>query len=275
MIIPTRFQPNKNTQIIDTVEKNYKISRRIYQSLFVDADSFIEFIHSLDVDEIQELYDDLKGNGWGVRSLLEIENAYELLTAFQMICYLNGILSLRNGLLIVPDEKVPEGTEKINLKILYQMLKDTSSHGLVSIQFLSALGIFFGLDISTPKNAATELYRNLSYESLSGVGDHEFQAISDLVGDMSFQIKNSTLSNTKRKEKQDKKCSNLKIRDERDFFEKPDQFMEELKEDLICSRTSNINTPTLNHIFRTQKQYRLKLKRKMKNLKIFLQNIKK
>ena len=240
LIIPTRFQPNKNTQIIDTVEKNYKISRRIYQSLFVDADSFIEFIHSLDVDEIQELYDDLKGNGWGVRSLLEIENAYELLTAFQMICYLNGILSLRNGLLIVPDEEVPEGTEKINLKILYEMLKDTSSHGLVSIQFLSALGIFFGLDISTPKNAATELYRNLSYESLSGVGDHEFQAISDLVGDMSFQIKNSTLSNTKKKEKQHKKCSNLKIREERDFFEKPDQFMEELKEDLICSRTSNI-----------------------------------
>ena len=240
MIIPTRFQPNKNTQIIDTVEKNYKISRRIYQSLFVDADSFIEFIHSLDVDEIQELYDDLKGNEWGVRSLLEIENAYELLTAFQMICYLNGILSLRNGLLIVPDEEVPEGTEKINLKILYEMLKDTSSHGLVSIQFLSALGIFFGLDISTPKNAATELYRNLSNESLGGVGDHEFQAISDLVGDMSFQIKNSTLSNTKKKEKQGKKCSNLKITEERDFFEKPDQFMEELKEDLICSRTSNI-----------------------------------
>ena len=110
-----------------------------------------------------------------------------------MICYLNGILSLRNGLLIVPDEEVPERTEKINLKILYEMLKDTSSHGLVSIQFLAAIGIFFGLDISTPKNAATELYRNLSYESLSGVGDNEFQAISDLVGDMSFQIKNSTL----------------------------------------------------------------------------------
>ena len=211
LIIPTRFQPNKNTQIIDTVEKNYKISRRIYQSLFVDADSFIEFIHSLDVDEIQELYDDLKGNGWGVRSLLEIENAYELLTAFQMICYLNGILSLRNGLLIVPDEEVPERTEKINLKILYEMLKDTSSHGLVSIQFLSALGIFFGLDISTPKNAATELYRNLSYESLSGVGDHEFQAISDLVGDMSFQIKNSTLSNTKKRRNKTKNVVTLKL----------------------------------------------------------------
>ena len=46
-------------------------------SLFLDvADSFIEFIHSLDVDEIQELEDDLKANGWAVKSVLEIENAY-------------------------------------------------------------------------------------------------------------------------------------------------------------------------------------------------------
>ena len=31
------------------------------------------------------------------------------------------------------------------------MFKDTPSHGLVSLQFLSALGMFFGIDISMPK----------------------------------------------------------------------------------------------------------------------------
>ena len=37
------------TEIINTVAKNYKISRRTYQSFFVDvADSVIEYIHSLD-----------------------------------------------------------------------------------------------------------------------------------------------------------------------------------------------------------------------------------
>ena len=41
-------------EIIDTVKKNYRISRRVYQSVFVDvAGSFIEYIHSLDVDEVQ------------------------------------------------------------------------------------------------------------------------------------------------------------------------------------------------------------------------------
>ena len=75
----------KKPEIIAFVESNYKISRRVYQALFIDiADSFIEYIHSLDINEIQELDDDLKANGWGVKSLLEVENALELLTVFHV-----------------------------------------------------------------------------------------------------------------------------------------------------------------------------------------------
>ena len=57
----------------------------MYQSLFVDvADNFIEYIQLLDADEIEQLDDDLKVNGYGVKCLLEIENASEMLTTFQM-----------------------------------------------------------------------------------------------------------------------------------------------------------------------------------------------
>ena len=205
---PYNISSEKKAEIIDTVEKNYRISKRVYQSLFVDiADSFIEYIHSLNVDEIQQLDDDLKANGWGTKSLLEIENAYEPLTIFQMFYYFNGRLRLTNGLLIIPDGGVPKGTEKINLKLLYEMFKDTESHRLVSIQFLCALGIFFGLDTSIPKYALTELYRNLSYETLSGARNLEFDVISDLVGERQFQIKNSILLNMKRKEGKTKKLT--------------------------------------------------------------------
>ena len=194
---PYNISNEKKPEIIDMVEKNYRISRRVYQSLFVDiADSFIEYIHSLDVNETQQLDDDLKVNGWGTKSLLEIENAYELLNIFQMFYYFNGRLSLTNGLLIVPDGEVSEVTEKINLKLLYEMLKDTQSYGLTSIQFLWAISFFI---FSIPKYALTELYKNLLYETLSGVGDLKFEEISDLVGEISFQIKNSTLLNIKRK----------------------------------------------------------------------------
>lgn len=56
-----------------------------------------------------------------------------------MFLYFNGNLPLTNGLLVVPDGEAPEGTEKINLKNLYEMFKDIHSYGLVSIQFLYAL----------------------------------------------------------------------------------------------------------------------------------------
>ena len=47
LIIPTTFQVKKKPEIIDTVEKNYRISRRVYQSLFVDiATVFLNiFVH--------------------------------------------------------------------------------------------------------------------------------------------------------------------------------------------------------------------------------------
>ena len=94
---------------------------------------------------------------------------------------------------------MPEGEEEINLKQLYEMFKDTISYGLVSLQFLCALRIFFGVDKSIPKSAITELYKNLSYETLSGARDFGFQALSDLISKVSFQIKRSTLLNRKKR----------------------------------------------------------------------------
>ena len=66
---------------------------------------------------------------------------------------------------------------------------------------------------------------------LSGTGDLEFQAILDLIAEMSFQIKNSTLLNIKRKEEQDEK-SNLDINKSHGFVENLNQFTE-LKKDLF------------------------------------------
>ena len=113
---------------------------------------------------------------------------------------------------------MPESEEKINSEQLLEMFKDTSSLGLVSLQFLCALGIFFRIDKSIPKSAITELYKNLSYETLSSARDLYFQAVSDLILEVNFQIKRSTLLNRKRKEEEDNK-RNLKIKEECGFFE--------------------------------------------------------
>ena len=54
----------KKPEITETIESNYKVNRRVYQSLFLDiAENFFEYMHSLDQDEIQELDSGIKGNG--------------------------------------------------------------------------------------------------------------------------------------------------------------------------------------------------------------------
>ena len=95
------------------IEKNYWLFRRVYQSLFVDtADIFIQYIYSLEPEEIKQLDDDIKTNWWGIESIVDIQNSFELLRIFQLVYYLNGRLPLTNGLLPVPDGETPPGAKK-------------------------------------------------------------------------------------------------------------------------------------------------------------------
>ena len=53
-----------------------------------------------------------------------------------------GGLPLTNSLLVVPDDKMPDEEEKTKL---VRDVQGPNSHGLVSLQFLGAPGIFLGL----------------------------------------------------------------------------------------------------------------------------------
>ena len=112
------------------------------------------------------------------------------------------------------------------------MFRDTKSHRIVSLHFLCSPGIFFGLRPSAPKYALTELYRNLSYETLSGTKNLEFESVSHVISEMSFFIKRSTLANIKRKEKEDEK-SIQEIEKTRHFVENPVEFSEEVIDGLF------------------------------------------
>ena len=97
------------------IEKNYRICRRVYQSLFIEiADTFIQYINNILSDKTDQLDDDIRSNGWGIQSIVEIENSVELLRIFQMLYYFNVRLPLTNGLLPVPDGETPEGSGKIS-----------------------------------------------------------------------------------------------------------------------------------------------------------------
>ena len=110
------------------------------------------------------------------------------------------------------------------------MFKDTKYLGLTSIQFLSALNLFFGGDVLLSKDTMTELYKNLSLRTLSGEKQIEFDKISDLTAHMNFKMKHSILANM---DDQDKatKTNNENVRDTFEFLKKPsdeDNFEREL-----------------------------------------------
>ena len=110
---PIRDQYGKTLKLCLKSNKNNKLCRRFYQSLFVDiADIFINYMHSLEPDEIKQLDDDIKANGWGVESVVDIQNSFELLCIFQDFYYLNCCLLLTYGLLPVLDGETSPGAKK-------------------------------------------------------------------------------------------------------------------------------------------------------------------
>ena len=54
---------------------------------------------------------------------------------------------------------------------------------------------FFSGGIGLSKDTITELYKNLSYKTLSGERQVEFEKISDLTAHINFDMKYSILSN--------------------------------------------------------------------------------
>ena len=102
--------------------------------------------------------EDIRANGWGIKKLSEVNNAQELLQIFQDFYLLTGRLPLSNSLLIVPDgDATPE--ERLNMRQLYDLFKNTNSHGIVSLPFLGLTQYYLEEnDHTLIKNATSELY---------------------------------------------------------------------------------------------------------------------
>ena len=99
------------------------------------------------------------------------------------------------------------------------MFKDTKSHDFVYLQLLSVLNIFFAGVIELSKGTITELYKNLSLETLSRQQQIEFDKISDLTSHINLNMTPSMLSNLDRKAKYNAE-NNDKVKETHEFFKK-------------------------------------------------------
>ena len=142
-------------------------------------------------------------NGWGsVEKISEVKDLMRMLNLFQDFYTATGRLPTFNGLLVVPDGDAKPGENKVNMKQLYDLFKNTGSRGLVSLPFLALLLHIFesSQDLKFIKDATTELYKNLSYMSLGGAINFESDAVSDFIAHLSFIIKGNTIKNNEKRQ---------------------------------------------------------------------------
>ena len=58
----------RKPEIMSTIEENYRIARRVYQQLHIDsAELFADFIRSLSSYKLQDMDEDIRANGWGIK----------------------------------------------------------------------------------------------------------------------------------------------------------------------------------------------------------------
>ena len=126
------------------------------------------------------------------------------------------------------EKRLPE--EKLNMKHLYKLFKNTNSHGIVSLPFLGLLQYYLEENnLNLIKNALTELYFNLSYMTLSGARDFRFDAISELTTRLSILLKHATLGNKRLREIENENLAK-KINEDRIFEAKIEDPLDEVIE---------------------------------------------
>ena len=162
------YEVEKKPEIIETIESNYRIARRVYQQLYIDISVlFADFIRSMDSFEIHDMDNDIKANEWAIKKITDVNDAEDFMTIFQTFYQITGRLPNSNGLLIIPDGDAPPGEDRVNMKNLYELFRHTNSHGLVSLPFLGLIQYYLEKsDHSLIKSTLTELYSNLSYITL-------------------------------------------------------------------------------------------------------------
>ena len=138
MKISILMRLKKNPEIIETVKSNYRVARRVYQQLYFDvSELFADFIRSTDLLNLQDMDNDIKANGWGLKKITDVNSAEDFMTIFQAFYQLTGHLSLSNGLLVIPVGDPPPAED--NMKSMYEIFRHTNSHGLVSLPFLGLI----------------------------------------------------------------------------------------------------------------------------------------
>ena len=68
----------RKPEVMSTTEGNYRIARGVYQQLHIDISGlFAAFVRLMSSYELEDMNEDIRTNGWGIKKITQVEDAQE------------------------------------------------------------------------------------------------------------------------------------------------------------------------------------------------------
>ena len=164
--------------IIEKTQENLKYCKRFYEEVFDDISYFLHNKIKETPDEfVEKMEEDLSNHRFFLKKLKEIESSVEFMKVLSNFCFKTGRFPGYVEYINVPPGVNPHFIEKhdqISPTEINEKFKNSSCYGLVSVQFIAALHVFFGGDKELSRNAMSEFLHNLSLQALT-VDDDKFE----------------------------------------------------------------------------------------------------
>ena len=157
--------------IIEKTQEKLKYCKRFYEEVFDDISFFLHNKMKETPDEfVEKMEEDLSNHRIFFKKLKEIESSVEFMKVLSNFYFKTGRFPGYVEYINVPPGVNPHFIEKhdqISPTEINEKFKNSSCYGLVSVQFIAALHVFFGGDKELSRNAMSKFLHNLSLQALT------------------------------------------------------------------------------------------------------------
>ena len=159
--------------------ENITICKQMYLHFYDQVSQYLtNTIKNLPADEREEIDCDWQRNNYFI-NLGETNEFFDhnITGTFCNFFQQHGRFPGSQDLIVIPRPEIPyfiKTNKIIFTNQLYDKSSSTDAHGLVSIQALAALNIYYGESIEKSRNALTEYLHNMSHQALNKDNDDVF-----------------------------------------------------------------------------------------------------
>ena len=164
--------------IIEKTRKNLNYCKEFYNAIYDDIAYFFQRkIKEIPTESVHEMIDDLTNYRIYSKDIKKIEDPIKLLKIFSDFYFKTGRFPGSYNLLNVPPGVNPpfiKSYDKLSPFEIHEKFNGSEAYGLISVQFLAALNIFFGGNKLNSQNLMSEYLNNLSLQALT-IDDDKYE----------------------------------------------------------------------------------------------------